>query len=947
MTESLLQMLDTPLFDARIRHDLPLREYMDLTIQRLRLIMKSGLITNDMWLGQPRQKKFRELNECLATVAAFDYALYSSIVDHLIAGNALITQGDADQVQRYRQEIIEVEAIYAFGCTEIASGSDVRNLQTTMTLDPVAQCLVLNTPTPSACKFWIGNALHAAQVMMVLARLIVDDKDEGLHWFRVRIRDKENGPLSAGVKVMACDPKGGIHANQVAGIRFTGMNIPLDALMQKHSRFSPEGQFSSEVPRERRATAAMETFIQERVLLLAAARGSAGLCSWLPYRFVTHRKTATTRQTLMNNPLVRQRLYEEQLKALALKLLEQAVLRRFETLWHQPEKRKELHILAAVAKSVGTWMGHDVMVKCREICGSQGFHHHNQIITQCIDCEISKTFAGDNSVLAYQVARDTVTRPRFASRPVTNIAQRSEKSIAELLSNPGEVSHRQAVALAYARALDLVIEEAARDKRVSSQLLEDLIAVFATQLRESGLAIANVDVNRATETRIALLAEWLKPPKELVTAPIADTDYIEQLTSPLYAFDAKEQALLDFTHRDTVRNPYPAYAHLRKHEPIYWSEQFNAWFMTRYSDVSAAQGDSQRYSSDRMQQLVDAQLPPDKREKMAPFVKLASEWMYSQDGAAHKASRQLLGKAFTPRVIESLHQTIQAITDKEIAKLKGRTDLMARLLNRVPALILAKFYGIPLKDALKLRNWTDDILIFLVGSLDPDYGPEQALKGVEEMYAYFAEVIARRRKCPKDDLVSHVLEASAGSNSSTDQVLAQIVFILVAGYTTSADQLCIGLLHLLEHPEQVAALLADPDLIKPAIEEMLRFDSAGSFSHRVLKEDVAMHGVTMRRGELVYLMRGSANRDRLKFPDPDRFDIRRSHNAHFAFGLGGHFCMGTALFRLEAKIVFTSLFKRFPQLSLIAQKPPEWRTNNLQFRGLKSLPIDLGQGVAQ
>lgn len=407
------------------------------------------------------------------------------------------------------------------------------------------------------------------------------------------------------------------------------------------------------------------------------------------------------------------------------------------------------------------------------------------------------------------------------------------------------------------------------------------------------------------------------------------------------------QTLLDFTHRNTVRNPYRAYAWLREHEPVYWCPHFKAWFLTRYDDVVAAQADSERYSSNRMQQLVDAQVPPEKRAQLARFVELASAWMYSQDGLAHKNSRHLLGKAFTPRTIESLRPIIEDITQGELSRLERQTDLMANLFNRVPALILAHLYGIPREDALKLRRWTDDILIFLVGSLDPDYGPEQALKGVEEMYAYFAEVIEQRRKQPQDDLVSRVLEASIESDSSTDQVLAQIVFILVAGYTTSADQLCIGLLHLLEHPEQFAALTADLDLIKQAIEEMLRFDSAGSFSHRVLKEDVTINGVTMSKGQLVYLMRGSANRDPAKFPEPDQFDIRRMPNDHLAFGRGKHFCMGTVLFKLEAEIVFTLLLTRFPGLSLMADKPAIWRENNLQFRGLKSLPIDLGQGVEQ
>ncbi|WCM48772.1 cytochrome P450 [Pseudomonas sp. WJP1] len=407
------------------------------------------------------------------------------------------------------------------------------------------------------------------------------------------------------------------------------------------------------------------------------------------------------------------------------------------------------------------------------------------------------------------------------------------------------------------------------------------------------------------------------------------------------------QLLLDFTRRQTVCDPYPAYHYLREHHPVYWCPHFKAWFLTRYSDVFAAQGDARRYSSNRIQQLVDAQVPEEKRAQLAGFVKLASDWMYSRDGDEHKASRHLLSRAFTPRAIETLRHTIEVISDEELSCLEQQTDLMANLFNRVPALILAKLYGIAREDALKLRRWTDDILIFLVGSLDPDYGPAQALQGVEEMYAYFADVIEQRRQQPQDDLVSRVLEVGKDSTSSNEDVLAQIVFILVAGYTTSADQLCIGLLHLLEHPQQHQALIADLSLVKPAIEEMLRFDSAGSFSHRVLKEDVEIDGVTMKQGQLVYLMRAAANRDPAKFEHPDHFDIQRKPNDHLAFGRGEHFCMGTALFRLEAEVVFTSLFKRFPALRLIEQQPAIWRTNNLQFRGLKSLPIDLGKGAAQ
>lgn len=537
MSISLRERLVTPLFDPKKRHQLSLRAYMDLTIERMRTIVRDGLITNDMWLGQTRQSDFRQMYERTGLIGAYDYALFSSIVDHMIAGNALFAQASALQVARYRQEVIEMGAVYAFGCTEINSGSDVRNLQTRVTFEPQSQCLILHTPSPAACKYWIGNALHAAQVVMVLARLIVDGEDEGPHWFRVQIRQQENGTLLPGVKVVACDPKGGIHANQVAGICFDQMKLAPDALMQRHAHFTRDGTFSSDVPRSERLTCAMETFIQERLLLLAAASSGASLCTHLAYRFTGHRqlRTGNTCEPLLVKPVIRQRLYTEQLKALALKLLEQAIVAKFEAHWDLPHKRKELHILAAVAKSVGTWIALDVMGMCREICGSQGFHHYNQIVTLRMDCEISVTFAGDNSVMAYQVARDAITRPRFASRPTANVAQRTEKTLVERCRNPGEVSHRQAVALTYARALDLIIEEVENNHLVSSQTLQDLIEVFAAPLSEGGFVANGSELDsHANEHQLATLAALLAPPSELVSAPIDKPDYIHQFTAALY-----------------------------------------------------------------------------------------------------------------------------------------------------------------------------------------------------------------------------------------------------------------------------------------------------------------------------------------------------------------------------------------------------------------------------
>ncbi|KAA6167455.1 cytochrome P450 [Pseudomonas veronii] len=397
----------------------------------------------------------------------------------------------------------------------------------------------------------------------------------------------------------------------------------------------------------------------------------------------------------------------------------------------------------------------------------------------------------------------------------------------------------------------------------------------------------------------------------------------------------------DFSNPDTVRDPYPAFACLREHYPVYWCPHFHAWMLTRFDEVYAAQGDARRYSSDRIRQLVNAQLPEDKRAMVEPFVEKASLWMYAQDGQTHQASRQLLSRAFTPRAIEALRADIQAIVDELLSQLSDEPELMAELFNQVPARILAKLYGIPQKDALRLRRWTDDILVFLVGSLDPAYGPREALQGLEEMYEYFGDLVDQRRQAPEDDLVSRVIAAGEAAAITKGNLLAQLAFVLVAGNTTSADMLGIGLLHLLLNPDQLQALRADLSLMACAIEEMLRIDPSGQFSHRVLREDIELKGRMMRKGELVFLVRAAANRDAAHFLDPDRFDIRREKNDHLAFGRGEHFCMGTALFRLEANIVFTSLLMRFPNLRLIDGQPPVWRTNNLQFRGLKTIHVEL------
>ena len=529
-------LLCLPLFEPHLRHQLSLKAYMDLTVKRMHAIFDTQIVSNEQWLGELRQAEFATLCELMGYLAAFDYALHSSLVDHMIAVDALFNHGSPAQVARYRDEAIHMRKVYAFGCTEVAVGSDVRNIQTTVTYHRQTHRLILDSPSPEACKCWIGNTFRAAQVVIVLGRLIVEGEDQGHHWFRVVIRQRENGRLRTGVKIMACDPKGGIHANQVAAIRFCQMELPVDALLQRHAHFAEDGTFVSDLPRPQRFVEALKTFLQERVLFVAGFRQNAELAAHLSYRFACHRQLHRDGGTvaLLSQPLFRQRLYTVHLKALALRFLAQAITQRFEAHWAQAARRQELHVLAAVGKAAGAWMGLDVLRLSRELCGSQGFHHHNQIVTQVIDCEVGCTFAGDSTVMAHQVIKDALARPRFALSAPTNIGQQVEAKIVAQCLQQATFTHDQALGLAYARALDLVIQAAEAQQLLDSPTLADLVNIFAPLLHPwATLSLVGV-AQHATEAQIERLAVWLKPPQCLVSAYIDSPNYIQQFTHALY-----------------------------------------------------------------------------------------------------------------------------------------------------------------------------------------------------------------------------------------------------------------------------------------------------------------------------------------------------------------------------------------------------------------------------
>jgi cytochrome P450 len=246
--------------------------------------------------------------------------------------------------------------------------------------------------------------------------------------------------------------------------------------------------------------------------------------------------------------------------------------------------------------------------------------------------------------------------------------------------------------------------------------------------------------------------------------------------------------------------------------------------------------------------------------------------------------------------------------------------------------------GVPRSALDAVKGWSDDMALFVGSARLSDDKYRRADSGMREMAGYFRGLIAERRAKPEDDLISAMLEPDPGGDVlSEDELVGACSLLLFAGHETTTNLIGNGIWALTTHPEEARRLVADPDLIAPAVEEMLRWDGPSHALVRVVAQDIDLAGKTLRRGERVFAMMNAANRDPEMFADPDRFDIARTPNKHLTFAAGIHFCLGAPLARLEAQIAVATLLRRFTDIRLEAQEP-EW-LDSMILRGVKSLKV--------
>ena len=386
-------------------------------------------------------------------------------------------------------------------------------------------------------------------------------------------------------------------------------------------------------------------------------------------------------------------------------------------------------------------------------------------------------------------------------------------------------------------------------------------------------------------------------------------------------------------------DPYPFYARLREQDPVHQTA-LGSWVISRYADCVALLKDPRVSSDLRNEELYrraveQGLIDPDQEvlQRTPPFL--------VRDPPDHTRLRGLVSKAFTPNVIEGLRPHVQELVDRLIdrAAAAGEMELIEEFAYPLPVTVICELLGVPPQDHETFKEWSRE----LSKGLDPGrYAQpdtvERRRRAGNAFAGYFGDLIAQRRKTPREDLLSALIAAEEqGDRLTPEELISTCIFLVSAGHETTVNLIGNGTLALLRHPDQLRRLRDDPSLTRSAVEELLRYDAPVHMAIRVAIADIEVGGRTIGRGQQIAILLGSANRDPAQFPEPDRLDIARRDNHHVAFGFGIHFCLGAPLARVEGEIAFAALVRRLQGIELCTQAP-EYR-ENIVLRGPRALPV--------
>lgn len=376
-----------------------------------------------------------------------------------------------------------------------------------------------------------------------------------------------------------------------------------------------------------------------------------------------------------------------------------------------------------------------------------------------------------------------------------------------------------------------------------------------------------------------------------------------------------------------AHDPHPHLLWLRDNAPVYWDEFGQIWGIALYEDVMSVSRDPASFSN-------SGGIRPD-----APDM----PYMIGMDDPEHKRRRGLVNKGFTLRRVADREARIREICVDLIERnrQRGSFDFVKDLASWLPLIVIGDSLGVEPDAYDNLLRWSDD-MVKATGATDP----ERVAAGSTAFFEYSQyqmQVIAdRRAKPPQNDLVSILVHAEIdGERLTDDQILWESLLILIGGDETTRHVISGGMYELLRHPQQWQRLIAYPEKIPTAVEEMLRWVTPIKNMMRTAMRDVELRGQTIRQGERALLLYPSANRDAAVFSNPLEFNIERAPNDHIAFGYGAHFCLGASLARLELRVMFEELARRMPTIELASDAPPPHRPSNF-ISGIESLPVRVG-----
>src|ERR1017187_240278 len=394
---------------------------------------------------------------------------------------------------------------------------------------------------------------------------------------------------------------------------------------------------------------------------------------------------------------------------------------------------------------------------------------------------------------------------------------------------------------------------------------------------------------------------------------------------------------------EILQDPYPTYSRVHEEGPLHYVDvgsKWAVWSIFSHAECSSIAKDA-RLSAKRAKQML-LPLPLSRQAEFSELARMLGLWLIFMDPPEHTRLRKLLNKGFSAAAVEGLRPQVEAIVDQMLRPLQqgSEVELMREFANPMPVRIILEMLGVPHELQDTFVDWSRAIAVFRG---NPNRTVEEAQAAQDALIAlteFFRKTVAERRRNKGTDLISLLIDIEEEGEVLTEEELyAQCIALLFAGHETTRNLIGNGMYTLLRNPQQTAELREKPDMIRTAVEELLRYESPVQFTARVLKEDIEVCGQQIRKGWTVQCMLGAANRDPKRFKDPNQLDLKRLNNQHLAFSAGPHACIGGQLARLEGQIAILNLVQRFPEMKLTGPRP-EW-ASTFGFRGLKDLRVVL------